>query len=218
MSGPPGAGKSTALLALDRHHPDLSRFGVRDYGLRLAAAGHPLGLAMREALLRQELLSNELVRLEFAHFLDQLSTEVGLVVLEGYPRDLPQCDDLLRTALDWGVRVTGFVVVTVPDDVARSRVANRRLCTGCGATTAGPEAAACPACGGAMVRRRDDTAVGFARRLADYHAIVDDLRAYFGERAMLREVDGTRPADEVRAAIRDALYAEDTVSLPPAVR
>ncbi|MFF1787576.1 adenylate kinase family protein [Kitasatospora sp. NPDC058243] len=217
VTGPPGAGKSTALMALDDRHPDLARFGVRDYGLRLAAAGHPLGTRMRETLLRQELLPDELVRLEFAHFLDHLPAAVRVVAVEGYPRDLPQCDDLLRTAADRDVRVTGFAVVTVPDGTARTRVANRRLCVECGATTDAPDAPACPGCGGGVMRRRDDAAASFERRLADYHRIIGDLRAYFAERSLLREVDGTRPSDEVRAALWESLDAMDAMDAVDAV-
>jgi adenylate kinase len=208
VAGPPGAGKSTALLALDREYADLARFSVRDYGLQLAAAGDPLGLEMRETLLRQEMLSNELVRMEFVHFLDNLPMGVQVVAVEGYPRGLQQCDDLLRTVSSRGVRLTGFVIVDVPDGLARERVANRRLCVDCGVTTDALSVAACPDCGGDVIRRRDDDAVRFERRLADYHDMCSELRAYFSERGLLREVDGTRPSDEVRESLRDVLSAE----------
>ncbi|GAA0682420.1 adenylate kinase [Kitasatospora atroaurantiaca] len=213
VTGPPGAGKSTALLALDRQDPDLTRFGVRDYGLQLAATGHPLGLEMRETLLRQELLSNELVLLEFMHFLDNLPTGVQVVVVEGYPRDLQQCEDLLRAVAGRGIHVTGFVVVNVPDDVARERVANRQLCTTCGGTTDDPTAASCPDCGGGLIRRRDDDTSKFELRLADYHVVSGKLRAYFAERELLREVDGTRPSHEVRESLSQVLSAEHDTEL-----
>src|SRR5262249_14548555 len=114
VTGPPGAGKSTALLALDRDHPELARFGVRDYGLRLASQGDPLGLAMRDTLLRQELLTDDLVRREFLHFMAALPRGVRVVAVEGYPRDAAQCRDLLGAVEAIGARVTAFVMVDIP--------------------------------------------------------------------------------------------------------
>ncbi|MFE2596804.1 adenylate kinase family protein [Streptomyces sp. NPDC059396] len=213
ITGPPGAGKSTALLALDRVYRNLGRFGVRDYGLKLAAVGDPLGLEMRDALLRQERLTNELVLREFIHFLDNLPAAVRFVAVEGYPRDTQQCDDLLRAASDWGAQVAGFVVVEIPDSVARERVANRRLCLACGATTDSSITPSCPDCGGAIIRRRDDDAAEFERRLAEFHNMNRELSAYFRERSLLRVVDGMLPAKELRELLRAALFAEDKAEL-----
>ncbi len=89
VTGPPGAGKSSALIALQRGSADFARMGVRDYGLDLAARNDPLGLAMRDTLQHQELLSDELVRAEFLHLLDNVPNTVRVVAVEGYPRDTP---------------------------------------------------------------------------------------------------------------------------------
>ncbi|MFG3309790.1 adenylate kinase family protein [Streptomyces wuyuanensis] len=213
ITGPPGAGKSTALHTLDREHPYMARFSVRDYGLRLAAAGDPLGLAMRETLLRQEMLTDEVVLAEFNHFLDNLPNGVHVIAAEGYPRGPRQCDDVLRAVSARGARVTDFVVVDVPDSVARERVANRRLCGSCGATTNDPDSVACPDCGGAIMRRRDDEASKFEWRLVDYHEVSRELHPYFARRALLRKIDGTRSLNEVRELLHAVLSDKTDVEL-----
>jgi adenylate kinase len=205
VTGPPGAGKSTALLALDSGLPELARFGVRDYGLLLAAAGDPLGLAMRDALVRQELVSDELVLREFLHFMAALPERVLVVAVEGYPRDTAQCRDLVGAVGAIGARLTAFVVVDVPDEVARARVAGRRLCVRCGTPAAGPAAAACAGCGGPVSRRADDDAGRFDRRLASYREVSQEPRGYFAGLGLLRAVDGTRPSAEVRTCLAGLL-------------
>jgi adenylate kinase len=210
--GPPGAGKSTALLALAGRCPQFARFGVRDYGLRLAGAGDPLGLAMRDPLLRQELLPDELVRRAFARFLDDLPPGARVVAVEGYPRNARQCADLLDGLRERGFEMAGLVVIDIPDGVVRQRVTNRRLCSACGKPSDGAGAPTCSDCGGAIARRLDDEDAWLERRLMDYREVSRWLRAFFAERGLLRLIDGLRSAGEVRAALTDVLRLEPRVT------
>ncbi|MFC0436895.1 nucleoside monophosphate kinase [Kutzneria buriramensis] len=208
VTGPPGAGKSSALIELGRRAPVLARFGVRDYGLHLAAEGDPLGLVLREPLLRQELLTDELVQEEFLHFLDRAPARAEVVAVEGYPRDERQCDGLLAAVASRGARVGGYVIVDIPDDLARQRVRGRRICVRCGAPTDAMMAVRCGACGGALARRRDDAAGTLDRRLADFRRLSRGPRDYFATRGLLREVDGAQPAERVLADLAGVLGIE----------
>ncbi|SDZ35491.1 adenylate kinase [Amycolatopsis xylanica] len=205
VTGPPGAGKSSALIELGRRSDRLARFGVRDYGLWLASQGDPLGLAMRDTLLRQELLTDDLVRQEFLHFLDRLPATAEVVAVEGYPRDERQCDDLLEAVDGWGTRVAGYVVVDVPDEVVRARVTRRRICGDCGAPTDAGTASRCQDCGGALVVRRDDLLATLERRLAEYRRLSKGPREYFAARGLLSEIDGAQPAERVLGELADVL-------------
>lgn len=208
VTGPPGAGKTTALVSLDREHRRLARFAVREYGLSLAEAGHPLGLKMRDALLRGDLLANDLVQWEFEHFLDQLPAGVESVAVEGYPRDPAQCADLAEVVAAAGGQLAGLIVVDVSDEVVFARVAGRRICTSCGLPVA-VAVDACPSCGGAPAGRDDDAWDRLERRLRDFRTISAEVRAYFARRRLLHVVDGLRSPDQVRASLAALL-------LPPA--
>lgn len=213
VTGPPGAGKSTALLALARQHPELARFGVRDYGLHLAAIGDPLGLEVRDPLLRQELLTNAQVRRAFLHFLDATPPGTRTVAVEGYPRDTAQCADLLDVVWSWGADVAAFVVVEIPDDQVRARVAGRRLCVQCGVPAAGAGDTRCAGCGGPFSRRRDDDADRLERRLADYREVSRGPRSYFADRGLLHVVDGLASAEEVRRRLAGVLRVGQETAL-----
>jgi adenylate kinase len=207
VTGPPGAGKTTALADLARQHPGLARFGVRDYGLRLAERGDPLGLELRDQLLRNELLSDEAVLREFHHFIARLGHHVRWVAVEGYPRNLAQCGDLLKEVAAEGHRIPAFVVVEVPDAVARRRTATRRMCARCGQPSRRTTGVACATCGGSVVARSDDAPTRFARRLADYRRCSAELRAYFARCHRLEVIDGLRSPAEVRALVEALLLA-----------
>lgn len=205
VTGPPGAGKTTALLSLADEHDWLARFGVRDYGLDLAAAGNPLGLAMRDSLLRGRLLANDVVREEFAHFLARLPGGVQVVAVEGYPRDQAQCVDFEKVVEAAGARVGAFVVVDVPDDLVWSRVADRRICAACGRPVPVGPAPGCATCGGPVTRRGDDAMDSLAARLNDFRRLIAEVGAYFDECRLLRLVDGTGSELDVRRKLRNLL-------------
>jgi adenylate kinase len=204
--GPPGAGKSTALLAISRQSPELARFGVRDYGLWLASVGDPLGLTMHGPLLRQEMLPDELVLRGFARFMDELPPGTRVVAVEGYPRNPRQYADLIDVLRDRGCGPARLVVIDIPDDVVRKRVADRRLCSVCGKPENDLARSSCRECGGSVTRRLDDRDDALERRLADYRNVSRWLRTAFAAREV-RLIDGLGGAGEVRAGLASVLRA-----------
>lgn len=210
VTGPPGAGKTTALLALAAQHRWLGRFGVRDYGLELANAGHPIGLRMRDDLVHGRLVPDDLVREQFAHFLRHLAPEVTAVAVEGYPRDLRQCADLAAVVDLVGARLAELILVDVPDEVARDRVANREICTSCGSPVV-EASTECPSCGGAIAPRQDDAPRLLERRLHDFRTVSVEIQSYFRSRNLLRTIDGGMRGgpDAVRTALHAALLRDD---------
>lgn len=224
VTGPPGCGKTTALSTLERLHPQIARFGVRDYGLHLAAMGNPLGLAAKDTLLQQGLLPDSLVRDQFVHFLDGLSKSIQVVVVEGYPRTFQQCADLDGALRHRGRHeIAGLVIIEVPDNVALERVTARRICSECGKPST--SRTDCVRCGGPVVVRRDDAAPQFARRLAESKRVGAKLRSHFSAGNLLHVVDGTRSVETVHCRLEelmlgdrsDATYGENDAGrcIPP---
>jgi adenylate kinase family enzyme len=197
VTGRPGAGKSTALIRLAQRYPMLARFGVRDYGLALAEAGDPLGLRMREMLLRGELLPNDLVREEFGHFLSRLPRPVAALAVEGYPRDIEQCEDFIAAVTKAGALAAGLVVVDIPEEVARDRVLCRSICTQCGLPAPSADFRICPACQAPFAVRQDDADERLERRLRDFRTVSAGVRNHFEKLRRLYVVDGCQEPDGV---------------------
>ncbi|MDF9811457.1 nucleoside monophosphate kinase [Streptomyces sp. SPB162] len=208
VAGPPGAGKTTALITLDRQFPHLARFGVREYGLRIAHEGEPLGIEMRETLLQNELLSNELVLREFLHFLDRVPAEVRSIAVEGYPRDRNQCADFMGAIASRKARIGAYVIVDVPDDVVRARVACRRICARCGLpSSTDSNAKNCSECAGPVKARSDDASSRLSRRLDDYRRLGGEVRSYFAGYDMVKSIDGLSSPDEVRRRLTELMLS-----------
>ena len=94
-----------------------------------------------------------------------------------------QLRDVVRTAVAAAVD-RGELAVDVPDDVVVERISRR----GQG--------------------RADDNPETVRERLRVYHRETEPLVAYYGERDLLRRVDGLRDPDAVESDVRAALDAD----------
>ncbi|MGH3855279.1 MAG: nucleoside monophosphate kinase [Pseudonocardiaceae bacterium] len=211
--GPPGVGKTTALTELRRRHPAVERFAVRDYGLYLAETGTELGSRLCGPLLRCEMLHDDLVREEFAHFLEHLPPDARCVVVEGYPRSMTQCADLLQVASAHG-RLSAFVLMHAADGELRSRIAGRLLCPSCSPQRDHGHDLQCAKCGGALVRRADDAPDRVRQRLRDYHSFREPVAQFFAARRLLHVVDGGDDVDTVRRHLERILVGLDHLAAP----
>lgn len=209
MLGPPGVGKGTqARILCDTR------------GLRHVATGDLLRAARREGtdlgrqaqgfMDRGELVPDSIIIGMVREVLDGLESHEG-VVLDGFPRTLPQAEALGTVLEEMGVQVDRVLLLTAPDEVLVQRVAGRRSCSGCGRVYNvhfGPPRAegVCDDCGAALVHRSDDEPETVRNRLGVYQRETSPLVDYYEKAgADLRRVDGDRPVEDVQASLIDAL-------------
>ncbi|MFE4832209.1 adenylate kinase family protein [Streptomyces sp. NPDC056672] len=206
MSGPPGAGKTTALLALSRAHPHIARFGVRDYAYRLACAGLPLGLQLKTAIAGNQ-VPIDLVVAEFAHFLDHLPLGCTSVITDGYPRIGAECSNWHDVVRRRHLRIRAVTLLSVSSTTALLRAQRRRICTACGLPTPGsPER--CGRCGHPTSVRQDDTLEQLEARIGHYQSGRRGLIRYFQNICPIKEIDADASASVVHARLRAALFPD----------
>jgi adenylate kinase len=211
MMGPPGAGKGTQAgrFASDRGLPkistgDILREAVRD--------GNPTALEARARMDRGELVDDETMIKIVADRLARPDVQDGFV-LDGFPRTVAQARalDELMGRLDFGPLIV--VDVAVPDHELVRRLANRRICSGCGsnADPAGSDGA-CEQCGGKFVQRADDSRDVVLERLKVYKQATRPVLDYYRARPTFRVVNGAqvpeRVAHELNAMVDDAAAAK----------
>ena len=63
----------------------------------------------------------------------------------------------------------------------------------------------CDHCGGTLFQRKQDRKEAVAHKLAAYKREIAPLEVYYRQKALLIEIDGNPPAEEVFASICDAL-------------
>jgi len=204
--GPPGAGKGTQakLLSKECSIPHLSTGDV----LREAMAkGTPTGLRAKEFVDKGYLVPDEVVD---ALVRERLQGAKERFLLDGYPRNASQADELDRMLEQLKTSLTSVIYIHVADDTLVKRVGGRRSCPKCGAVyhlESKPPAQAdvCDACGSkGLVQRPDDRAEVVRERLTVYHKNTAPLVERYKSKGLLHWIDGDRPIDAVARDVSDA--------------
>jgi adenylate kinase len=207
LMGPPGAGKGTQgrLLGEALGVPwvssgDLLRHAVED--------GSALGEEVRGFMSRGDLVPDRVIVGLMSRRLQEPDARGGFIA-DGYPRTVPQAEALAAALDGLGRRLTAALAISLPDDEVVDRLSGRRTCPACGRVyhvKHEPPARAqqCDADGERLIQREDDSSETIRRRLAVYHRDSEPLLAHYGERGLLREVDGTGAAEVVAGRLRAA--------------
>jgi adenylate kinase len=127
-------------------------------------------------------------------------------VLDGFPRTVPQAEELgkvLQASRRPLHRVVNFQVPR--EDVIR-RLSGRRSCPKCQATfhvdfAPSKKGEACDRCGEKLVQRSDDKREAIETRLKVYEEQTAPLIQYYAHRRLLSELDGSGSVDEVFEAL-----------------
>jgi adenylate kinase len=212
LLGPPGVGKGTqgALLAEDLEWVWIA---TGDLLRRAKREGTELGRKARAFMDAGDLVPDDLIVAMVKERLAEMDPETG-VILDGFPRTVPQAEALDRVLPEVSRRVDAVILLEAPADVLVKRLSGRRSCPECGRVYNvffdPPETEGrCDACGSELVHRADDGAETVEHRLSVYRELTEPLVEYYdeGPSPVLR-IEGDRPPEEVRGGIREALASE----------
>lgn len=172
LIGPPGAGKSSQAKLLEaREHVEWVYVG------QLLRDQHRADIDAQ--LVKGELVDDMIVNNLLTEHLTQLSPD-KVVVLDGFPRHLPQAEWLLREAgkLHNGLKLV--IHLTIPEEEAQRRLRTRG--------------------------RTDDTADTINDRWHDYRTQVLPVVDHFAKIGVpVKAIDGNRPIEQVFQEIDEAL-------------
>jgi adenylate kinase len=172
------------------------------------AKGTPMGLRAKEFVDRGYLVPDEVVD---ALVRERLERARDRFLLDGYPRNESQADELERILKQLNTVLTAVIYIHVADETLVKRVGARRSCPKCGAVynlEANPpkRADTCDACGAkGLVQRPDDRAEVVRERLVVYHKNTAPLVERYKAKGLLRWIDGDRPIDAVAKDVSAAV-------------
>ena len=183
LMGPPGAGKGTQAKAVaDRL--GIPAISTGDIFRANVAEGTPLGVEAKRFMDAGEYVPDEVTNAMVRDRLAQDDARGGFL-LDGYPRNAAQVDELDAILADLDVRLDAVVELTADRAELLERLRRRAEIEG----------------------REDDTEDVIARRLDIYDEQTAPLTEAYAERGLLARVDGIGEIDEVTRRILDAVTA-----------
>lgn len=208
MLGAPGSGKGTQAKRLQeqRGWPQVSTGDL----LRQAVADQTdLGRRAKAAMDAGELVSDDIVLGMIEERIGKPDAAGGFV-LDGYPRNRQQAEDLERVLERFGMALDAAVLMNVDFDILMKRLTGRRTCSKTGKLlniyfSPKEELDACTEAGGELLRRDDDNEDTIRNRLEVYKRETAPLIDYYDERGLLRRVDAEGEMDEVYQRLIQAL-------------
>ena len=205
LLGAPGAGKGTQAAKLIESF-GLAHISTGDILRKAVADQTPLGLEAKSYMDKGELVPDEVVIGLVRERLQQPDTEAGFI-LDGFPRTVVQAEALDGVLADLGKKLDAVITVDVDKNALITRLTARRTCTACGKifnVVTQPESTTgvCPACGGELMQRDDDTVETVTNRLDVYERSTLPLIGYYRDAGLLRSVDGNLPVDDVFAQVK----------------
>lgn len=202
LLGRQGAGKGTQAARLAAHY-GLVHLATGDVLRAEVRRGTELGSRVDTLLRRGDLVPDHLMLAVVRAGVGDPEVARRGFLLDGFPRTLAQA-----RGLDAEVGLDAAIELAVPDGVARSRLAGRRVCPVCGTTTidlTGAERVRCPRGDGWAERRADDTPEAIDRRLALYDEQAGPITAFYEQRSLLVRVEALGAPDQVFERIQRGL-------------
>ncbi len=211
LLGPPGAGKGTQA---DRLRDDfgIPHVSTGDMLRSEVAAGSELGNEAKRYMDAGDLVPDEVIVGMIVKRVGEPDAGEGFL-LDGFPRNAEQAGALAQALSSLQRRLTGTLLIEVPDDELVRRLAGRRVCVKNPSHIYHVEfdppkhEGVCDQDGSRLIQRDDDKEETIRHRLDVYHSQTEPLIEHYDEQGLLRRFDGTREPDEVHARIRAVIAA-----------
>lgn len=219
MFGLPGSGKGSVMANLKKMAADSSDISIITvemgaYFRKKAQIDGPI----KDIMDSGGLISNSLVNDVFEELLNASVAapiligdglkEKAIVLLDGYPRTLPQWEHFLEYRAEKNLSVAG-IFVDLPEEIVMHRSTIRRICPKCGGTFSTEEYHLCPHCGQSEgIRRADD--LKMERRVRVFNEetapVIEEAKSIFEHQITVSGVDTKLASQQVWDFVAQELW------------
>jgi adenylate kinase len=204
MLGAPGSGKGTQAKSLQEEFR-LPQVSTGDLLRQAVADRTELGMRAKAAMDAGNLVSDDIVLGMIRQRISREDAKLGFI-LDGYPRNRQQAEDLATVFGDLGLALDAAVLMNVPTEILMKRLTGRRTCSSTGKLLNvyfSPQADLdeCLRTGGQLLQRDDDNEKTIAHRLQVYAEQTEPLIAYYRTAGLLQTIAADGPVDEVYSSL-----------------
>ena len=201
LLGAPGAGKGTLASQIVEEYK-LPHISTGDIFRENIKNGTEIGLLAKSYIDKGQLVPDEVTCKIVEDRISREDCKNGYM-LDGFPRNTLQADALAKIT-----NIDMVINIDVDFSLLMDRICGRRICKDCGEGTHtkwlnGKNV--CPKCGGELTQRKDDNPETVQSRLAVYESQTAPLIAYYTEKGVIFNVDGSGSPDDTFVVVKAKL-------------
>jgi len=208
LVGPPGAGKGThgRRISAKRNLPHVSSGDLlRDAVER----GTPLGLEAAEYMKAGNLVPDSIMLSWVEELLDKPDYVNGLV-LDGFPRTVPQAEGLDELLARRGLAVDAVLHFDIDEKAAVRRLGSRVSCSRCGVvynliSNPPDDPEVCGRCGGKLEVRDDDRVDTIRARFEEFRRLTEPMLEYYRSRGKVSVISTEGAIESVGSRVTAVL-------------
>ena len=204
LLGAPGAGKGTVAKLLTAYDGSV-QISTGDILRAAVKAGSELGKKAKGYMERGELVPDSLIMEIMEVRLQEPDCAKGFI-LDGFPRTIPQAEDLKKLLAKLNLKLDLVVNLDVPREVILDRLTTRRTCSNqdcqeiynIKSKPPSPDGK-CLKCGSPVVQRADETEEAITVRLETYNQKTAPLIGFYAKEGLLKDVSYLSSEQAVKA-------------------
>jgi len=203
LLGAPGAGKGTVAKLLEAYDGSV-QISTGDILRAAVKAGSELGRKAKGFMERGELVPDSLIMEIMEVRLQEPDCAKGFI-LDGFPRTIPQAEELKKLLAKLNLKLDLVVNLDVPSEVVLDRLTTRRTCSNQACqeiynVKSKPPSAdgTCLKCGSPVVQRDDETEEAITIRLETYIQKTAPLIGFYEKEGLLKSVSSLSSEQAVK--------------------